>query len=112
MGLFISLVKRVSPVRESFSHLPRFCELKQMFRFSPTYSVPEDLSGKVFDLFLYLMTHFIRVEYSTVPPLSEFYFDDNPYCCATPGDSQVALTKNRSPPMWLKAPALDFRGDG
>lgn len=33
----------------------------------------------MFDLFLYLMTHFIIVEQSIAPPRLEFYFNDNPF---------------------------------
>lgn len=60
-GLFISLVKHI-PSEGAFLPPLTLRELSQMRSFSPRYSVPEDLSGKVCDLFLYLMTHFIRVD--------------------------------------------------
>ena len=61
------------------SYLLHIFELSQIFSFSPRYLVPEDLSGKVFDLFLYLMTHFIIAEQSTVPPLLKLYSHDDPF---------------------------------
>lgn len=80
MGLFISLVKYISLMRDFFSPTSfTFCELSQIFSFSPRYLVPEDLSGKVFDLFLYLMTHFIITEQSIVPSLLKLYFNDNSF---------------------------------
>lgn len=78
--LFISLVKYTSLVRDFFPPTPfTFRELSQIFSFSPRYLVPEEFSGKVFDLFLYLMTHFIIAEQSIVPFLLKLYFRNNPF---------------------------------